>query len=112
MLLREHLGGGRRLTPEIMAEIGEFFATTKAIVDDGVRAGLFRPTDPHTVHLSLVGSLTFFLASRPWRDRAAEGGRLPAPAPSIDDFVTTVQQLFLHGLTPGGDGPNSEPGRE
>lgn len=98
LLLREYLSGGRHLSQDIMAEVGRFFATTRLVVEDGVRRRAFRPVDPHELHLSLVGSLAFFHASRPWRERAKRRGELPATAPRPEDYVDHVRRVLLEGI--------------
>jgi hypothetical protein len=98
LLLREYLSGARRLTPDLMARLGEFFATSRQIVRDGIRSDDFRRVDPHALHLSMVGSIAFFFASQPWREAAAARGELPAPAPGTRAFVKHVQDLVLDGI--------------
>jgi AcrR family transcriptional regulator len=98
MLLREYLSGGEHLTPQIMRQVGEFFATSRKVVEDGIVSGEFRAVDAHALHLSLVGSLVFFHASRQWRDRAGARGELPAPAPAPEHYVRHLQSLLLDGI--------------
>lgn len=112
IVLREHLAGGVRLSPEVMrSHIGEFFATSRAIVEDGARRRELRPVDPHAFHLSLVGALAFFLVSQPYRDRAASEGELQAPAPSFDDYIEHLGRLLLDGLRPDAEAREAQPRR-
>ena len=99
IVLREHLSGGERLSAEVMSRhVGEFFATTRSIVEAGVERNELRPVDPHALHLSLIGSLVFFLASEPYRRRAGDAGELPAPAPPRGDYIDHLVRLLLDGL--------------
>jgi TetR/AcrR family transcriptional regulator len=98
LLLREYLSGARRLSPEVMAQVGEFFATSSQIVRQGIRSGDFRRVDPHALHLSLVGSIAFYFATQPWREVAAARGELPARAPTTRAYVHHLQDLILDGI--------------
>jgi AcrR family transcriptional regulator len=97
LVLREHLSGGTRLQERVLPHFIQFFHTTKGIVEQGIAEGAFRNVDPHSVHLSLVGSLMFFQASRPMRESAGRR-KLKAGIPDISDFVSHTEQLFLNGL--------------
>jgi len=112
VILREHLAGGARLSKELMGRhLGEFFATTRAIVVRGVARGELRPVDPHALHLSLVGALVFFIASEPFRQSAGRANELPAPAPQLPDYLEHVHRLLADGLrpVPAGRVPRRDP---
>lgn len=95
ILMREHLGGGRHLQSEFRQRISRFFMTTRSIVEDkGVSA------DPHIVHLSLIGAVTFYLVSEPFRTRAAAQGMDWVSSPSQDDYFQYLITLFDEGLKP------------
>ena len=98
IVLREHLAGGERFDDEILPDFLEFFRTTQSIVRQGVRDGAFRRVDPHAVHLSLIGSLIFFLSSQPMRERLVDQRKIDAGAPELDEFVKHTQRLFSGGL--------------
>lgn len=101
IVLREHLSGGERLSAEVMTRhVGEFFATTRSILEAGARRRELRPVDPHAFHLSLVGSLVFFLVSEPYRDRAEAAGELPAAAPAFGNYIDHLVRLLVDGLRP------------
>lgn len=101
IILREHLAGGARLSRELMTRhIGEFFATTRAIVMRGVARGELRPVDPHALHLSLVGAVVFFIASEPFRQIAGPAGELPAPPPESPVYFEHLHRLLVDGLRP------------
>lgn len=104
IILREHLDGGRRLQKEFAENISEFFRTTQAILEQGEREGSVRAMDPHSVHLSLVGAIIFYLASIPFRDRAESEGRLISPSPEAGDYLSHIERLFT-GLFADTDHP-------
>jgi AcrR family transcriptional regulator len=101
MLLREIMSGGRHLDDERLARILGVFATVQAILEKGVKEGSFRPVHPLLTHLTIVGSLVFFFASSPFRERLARSGRLPVDMPSGDAFVANLQSLITRGLSRG-----------
>jgi AcrR family transcriptional regulator len=98
MLLREVLAGGRLVEAEILPRILAIFTVVREIVERGVREGSFRPVDPVLTHLSLIGSLAFFFATAPFRDRAIAAGRLPLSPPAAEAYVRHVQELMTRGL--------------
>ncbi len=99
MLLREIMSGGRHLDEERLARLLSAFATVQAILERGVDEGSFRPVHPLLAHLTVVGSLVFFFASSPFRERLARSGRLPVDMPSGDAFVANLQSLITRGLS-------------
>jgi hypothetical protein len=63
-----------------------------------VREGDFRPVDPLLTHLSLVGSLVFFFATRRFRERVLAKRRPPLTPPDAEAYVKHIQELLTHGL--------------
>lgn len=100
IILREHLDGGRRLQREFAEDIGEFFRTTRSIVEQGRREGTMTDVDPHAVHLSLIGAITFYLASIPFREQAESEGRLIFPSPETEDYLSHLERLFTGLFVP------------
>lgn len=96
ILLREHLDGGRRLQQEFRDRISRFFLTTRKVMDGNSK--ILQSEDPHAVHLSLVGALTFFLVSEPFREESKRRGMTVAPAPDRGDYVAYLARLFSNGL--------------
>ena len=101
MMLREVLAGGRHLGPETMAYPLRVAGAVRSIVERGVREGSFRPVDPLLTHLSLVGSLLFFFATAPVRERLFATGRAGFSPPDPERYVTHMQELLIHGLAEG-----------
>ena len=63
-----------------------------------MREGTFRPVDPLLTHLSLIGSLLFFFATTPLRQRLIATGRLRVKAPDAAEYVKHMQDLLVDGL--------------
>jgi hypothetical protein len=97
-MLREVLEGGKHLEPELIALPARILGAIQRIVARGVRARELRPVDPVLTHLSLVGSLVFFFASAPFRDRVLADRRVGAAPPDPAAYVRHLQELITHGL--------------
>jgi TetR/AcrR family transcriptional regulator len=98
MMLREVLAGGRHLGAETIAYPLRVAAVVRRIVERGVRERTFRPVDPLLTHLSLVGSLLFFFATTPLRERLFAAGRLRGAPPDAAGYVEHMQDLLVGGL--------------
>jgi AcrR family transcriptional regulator len=98
MMLREVLAGGRHLADETLGYPLRVAAVVRRIVERGMREGTFRPVDPLLTHLSLIGSLLFFFATTPLRQRLIATGRLRVKAPEPADYVKHMQDLLVDGL--------------
>jgi AcrR family transcriptional regulator len=112
MMLREMLSGGRRLEADALARPLDVLGAVRRIVERGVRDGTLRPVEPLLTHLTLVGSLVFFLATAPFRERVLADGRLRTAPPGTDAYVAHLQDFITHALvaTPARH-PSPAPGR-
>jgi TetR/AcrR family transcriptional regulator len=105
MMLREVVAGGKHLESEVMDKPVRMLEAVQSIVARGVREGDFRPVDPLLTHLSLVGSLVFFFATRRFRERVFAKRRPTVAPPAPDAYVKYIQELLTHGLAaPRADG--------
>ncbi|HEY3065121.1 MAG TPA: TetR/AcrR family transcriptional regulator [Methylomirabilota bacterium] len=107
MMLREVLAGGKHLEPEVIDKPVRLLAAVQRLVERGVREGAFRPVDPLLTHLSLVGSLVFFFATRRFRERVLAARHPGIAPPDAAAYVKHIQDLLSHGLA----APASSPGR-
>lgn len=98
MMLREVLAGGKHLEPEVIDKPARILGAVQRIVARGVRDGDFRPVDPLLTHLSLVGSLVFFFATAPFRERVLATRRPAIKPPDAAAYVRHIQDLLTHGL--------------
>jgi TetR/AcrR family transcriptional regulator len=98
MMLREVLAGGRHLGDETLGYPLRVADVVRRIVERGMREGAFRPVDPLLTHLSLIGSLLFFFATAPLRQRLIAAGRLRVKAPDAAEYVEHMQDLLVDGL--------------
>jgi len=100
MLMREVIGGGRRLDPVVGPYFLELLATVRGIVAQGAREGTFRRVDPLLTHLTIVGSLVFFFATQPFRARLIQEGHVRLALPAPHAFVDHLEELLIRGLDP------------
>ena len=99
LFLREVLSAG--IEPSVLPHLIEIIGVSRRLAARGAREGLFRRVDPLLLHFGLVGSLAFFFATEPARQRAAAAGRVPFVAPDSKAFVRYLEVLTLRGLAPG-----------
>jgi AcrR family transcriptional regulator len=101
MVLREALSGGQHLRREALPGFVGIFTMVREIIEQGMRQGTFRAVNPFCAHLTLIGSLIFFFATRPFRDRLVrEAGPPLAPIPP-EEFLRHTQDLMIAGLRTG-----------
>jgi AcrR family transcriptional regulator len=109
MMLREVLAGGAHLAPEVVPYLIRVLGAVRRIVEQGVRDGTLRPVDPLFTHLSLVGSLLFFFATAPFRERLAAATDAPLRTPPASEYVRHVQELIARGLAADARPPATPP---
>jgi TetR/AcrR family transcriptional regulator len=101
MFLREVLTGGKHLEPGMVEMPARVMAAVQKIIARGVREGALRPVDPVLTHLSMVGSLIFFFATAPFRNRVLADRSPRMKPPDAASYVKHVQDLMAHGLAAG-----------
>ena len=102
LFVREVLSRG--IEPAVLPYLVEILGVTRRVAERGMREGVFRRVDPAAMHLALVGSLVFFLATEPARRRAMTAGGLPR-MPEFPEFLRYVEELTLRGLAPDRPSP-------
>jgi len=98
MMLREAMSGGVGLDPTLLPDIRRIFEAVQSIVAQGVHEGTFRDVDPLFMHHTVIGSLAFFFAAKPLRDRMIASGIVPIAPPDPQKFIAHVQELLARGL--------------
>jgi TetR/AcrR family transcriptional regulator len=100
LFLRELLSHG--IEPAVLPYLGEILGVTRRLAERGMRDGVFRRVDPVAMHLALVGSLVYFLATESARNAAAAAGRVPRMPrmPRVAEFLRYLEELTLRGLRP------------
>jgi AcrR family transcriptional regulator len=111
MLIREVISGGRHIPDSMLPRFLSIFQCVRGIVEAGVGEGTFRSVDPILTHLTIIGSLVFFFATSPMRERMFRAGKMPSDvaAPTPEAFVVHIQELMTRGLA--ADTPAAHPRR-
>jgi TetR/AcrR family transcriptional regulator len=92
---RELAEGGRHLDASVLRDIAGVVQALRRILNEGSRAGRFRPVNPLIVHANVVAPLLLFFASAPLRKRLEAGGIHGAAQISRDQVVAHVQRVTL-----------------
>jgi AcrR family transcriptional regulator len=97
IMLREIASGGATLPDEMLLRMAAIFRVVAEVLAGGMKAGVFRRTDPLLTHVSLVGSMMFLIASQPIRARLAKVAGIEQTHTPLD-LARHTGNLFLHGL--------------
>ncbi len=98
MMLREALSGGAHLPEPALPRIAGVLGVVRGVVQQGIAEGAFRPVNPLLTHITLVGSLLFFLATGSFQAKAAARVKAPEGPPTTAEFVAHIQELMVRGL--------------
>jgi AcrR family transcriptional regulator len=94
IVLHELLSGGAHLKPAAARAMGAVFAVILAAMQEGMRAGTFRPVNALHVHLNVMGTLLIDAVGAPLRDRIRAANpeiHLPAEDPgALRDYLHDV----------------------
>jgi AcrR family transcriptional regulator len=96
---REIAEGGLHLDEVTLGEMTGVVRALTDIVEEGIRAGEFRPINPLLVHAGIIGPVLLFFASAGIRQRIARSGVKGAAGLSRDEVVAHVQRVTLGLLT-------------
>jgi len=97
VILRELASGGQHLAPSVLQAFLEVFSVIRGTLQAGQSSGEFRPIDPLTAHVLLVGGTMLLRTVRPLRARAAEAVGTELPAPGGPDSRLAAD-IVLNGL--------------
>jgi TetR/AcrR family transcriptional regulator len=97
--LRELAEGGRHLDAAILAEVGRVLATLAGILQQGVKAGRFRPVHPLIVQMGIVAPLLLFSASAPARERLKHKVAAPVTGLAREAVLAYVQDATLAAIS-------------
>jgi len=98
LILREAMSGGGHLNPKAYPLMLDLVGVITGILKRGQEEGTLRDVNPLLAHFSIAGSLVFYFATAPFRERMAAEGRFPGELPPLDDVVRHVQDLMSLGL--------------
>jgi len=98
LIMREVITGGGRIDEVLLPRILAVFGMTRDLVEKGVRSRRFHRVDPFLTHLTLAGSIVFFFASEPLRQRVRQHGNVPNATPPVEAFVKHLHDVVIGGL--------------
>lgn len=99
--LREVASGGAHLPDSALAHMGHVVGLLEATIAQGVDEGVFREANPMMVHMMIVGSLFFYAANGPIRERVAAANSQLADFPSMEEAAEHVADLVIAALKRG-----------
>jgi AcrR family transcriptional regulator len=97
MVIREVLSGGLHIDEDLLPRFLELFKLVQGIIEQGVREGTFTNVNSYVTHISLLGSLVFFFATKQIRELLA-GAPLPSSVPEVRNFVRDLELTMRRGL--------------
>ncbi len=97
MVIREVLSGGLHIDADLLPRFLELFKLVQEIIEQGIREGTFVNVNSYVTHISLLGSLVFFFATKQIRELITDS-RLPSRVPEVREFVRSFEQLMRRGL--------------
>lgn len=106
LMMREVASGGNHLPDEALAHMGRIVELLRSALQEGVQAGVFRPVNPFLTHMLIVGSLMFYSANEPIRDRIAAkriGQFDPDEFSPEVDATTEVTDLIMASIRKRGE---------
>lgn len=97
---REIAEGGEHLDSATIGDMAAVLKALVAIIEEGVRLGRFKPTNPLLVHAGIIAPVLLFFASVPLRKKIAKSGMKAAMTVEKDEIVAHIQRMTL-GLLEG-----------
>lgn len=77
LMLREVASGGATLTREVLQQISRLLKVLRDLLKEGEQAGVLKPFCPVAVHMQIIGSILYFIAGEPIRDKMTQFGLDP-----------------------------------
>jgi TetR/AcrR family transcriptional regulator len=98
---REIAEGGPHLDAATIGDMAAVLTSLGAIVEQGVRAGRFRPINPILIHAGIVAPVMLFFASIKLRQRLERSGIAGVSGLTRDEIVGHVQRVAITLLQTG-----------
>lgn len=98
ILMREYIAGSMQARKKPAQEVLKFYRMTEARYEAGRRAKVFRKTDPHLLHLSIIGPIIHFTLTARFREEAFGKAVDNLSNPSTEAFARYLSALLLDGL--------------
>lgn len=99
MMLRDFQSGRFQQNEALVSRLLKFSQITRRILGEGEARGVFRPTDHHMMHLTIVGTLAYYVASQRFRDDVvALPGHEGEAMPRLEGFIAHITEVLLNGI--------------
>lgn len=98
ILMREYIAGSMQSRKLPAQEVLQFYRLTEARYEAGRRARIFRKTDPHLLHLSIIGPIIHFTLTARFREETFGKAISGLSNPSMKAFARHLSALLLDGL--------------
>ena len=95
ILMRELASGGINMPVNARKQLQRMLFKLREILEKGVSEGVFNPVDAFSTHIMIMGSVCFFISSKPMRKAIESTGVLD---PSLDEAINGVADIILSGL--------------
>jgi len=101
VILREILAGGRGMDAVASRTLGTILGFVTDTLEEGTKAGLFRPVHPLLFHLTMLAPLMVHFAGASFRERLLPREMPSLALPSNEDMLAHLLQVLDSSLTPG-----------
>jgi len=95
ILMRELANGGMNMPVNARKQLQRILFQLQEILERGASEDIFHPMDAFSVHIMIIGSICFFISSRPMR-LAIDTPEVVDP--SLDEAINGVAEIILNGL--------------
>lgn len=98
ILMREYIAGSMQARKKPAQEVLQFYRMTEARYEAGRRAKVFLKTDPHLLHLSIIGPIIHFTLTARFREMTIGKVIDDLSNPTAEAFARHLSALMLGGL--------------
>jgi len=101
LMLREMASGVEHIPEESLQSVMRMFTALMDILKQGQEEGVFRETNPAVTHLMIIGSIMFYAAGEPMRQKLLS--KFPEDLPEIEfatdgELARQISDLLVHAL--------------
>ncbi len=100
ILMRELASGGINMPVNARKQLQRILFQLREILEHGTQEGIFNPMDAFSTHIMIMGSICFFISSKPMRKAIKTS---VAVDPTLDEAVNGVANIILNGLLTTGE---------
>jgi TetR/AcrR family transcriptional regulator len=101
IMMREMAEGAIRLDHDTLRLMAAIFNNLRLILEEGVRAGAFRPANPILTYFTLISPVIFFRATAPIRAALQKSHIIDVRLIDADAFVANLKSTALAVLSAG-----------